>query len=274
MDVSVALRRVENLIRDTLQDVLSKSIGPDWTETCGVAPDRVQRWKERAAEELRKKGQNDPRLIYYSDFYDLRTIVRKNWDRGLSKILEDLKEVEVLLNILEDLRNPEAHRREFLPYESQLAAGIAGHLRTRIIRYYSQMETSQSYYPRFEFAQDSLGSTYSIGQGKSVQSSGTLRPGDEIHFKLVASDPLGELVEYAMYPNCVSVVSQARSSPLQWQQHGDFLFEITSEHVGRQFLFVCAVRSQREFHADSSLVLGAIDDRVDFLYEVLPPRNR
>jgi hypothetical protein len=273
MDVSVALRRAENLIRDTLHNVLSKSIGTDWSSNCGVSADRVAKWKERATEERRKKGHSDPRLIYYADFYDLRTIIRKSWQNGLAEIFEDLKEVEVLLQILEELRNPEAHRREFLPFEVELAAGILGRLRSRITRYYSQMDTSESHYPRFEFAQDSLGNAYSIGQGKSVTSQGTLRPGDEIQFKLVASDPLGEPLEYIVYPNAKSFVRAAMEQSPKWNRSGEFCFQIEKEYVGQRFIFMAAVRSSREFHADSQHILGPVDDMLSFSYEILPPRR-
>lgn len=273
MDVSVALRRAENLIRDTLHQVLSQSIGPDWTNTCGVSNDRLEKWQERQLEEQKKKGQSDPRLIYYADFYDLATVVRKSWSNGLSEIFLDLKETEVLLKILEGLRNPEAHRREFLPFEVQLASGISGRIRSQITRYYSRMETSESYYPRFEFAQDSIGNTYSIGQGKSITSQFKLRPGDQVQFKLVASDPMGEDVEYLVYPNSIQGVNAARNGELEWSGGGDFSFDIQPENVGKRFIFIAAVRSKREFRAELEHVLGKIDDKIVFEYEVLPPRQ-
>lgn len=271
MDVSVILRRVENLLRDTLQNVLSNSVGNDWVEKCGVSPDRLEKWRERSTEDLKKRGSCDPRLIYYSDFYDLKTIARKHWNNGLSEILGDLKELEALLRILEELRNPDAHRREFLSFEVQLAQGISGRIQSKIIRHYSQMETSESYYPRFEFAQDSLGSSYSIGQGKTVETKATLRPGDEIHFKLVASDPLGESLEYLIYPNAPSAIS--RRDQFSWNKSGDFSFQIQDDYVENRFIFVALVRSKREFHAEREHVMGTADDKIVFSYEVLPPRR-
>jgi len=274
MDASLALRRTENLMRDTLHQVLSQSAGLEWVNTCGVSAERLARWRERQLEEKKRKGQADPRLIYYADFYDLTTIVRRSWDKGLSNIFHDLKEVEVLLKILDELRNREAHRREFLPFEEQLAAGISGRIRSKITQYYSLMETSDSYYPRFEFAQDSVGNVYSIGEGKSVTSSVKLRPGEEVQFKLVASDPLGEVVEYLVYPNSSEGITAARSGRAQWNETGSFSFEILPEYVGERFIFIAAVRSKREFHAQKEHVIGKIDDKVNFNYEVLPPRCR
>jgi hypothetical protein len=273
MDVSVALRRVENVLRDTFQDVLSKSIGPDWVSKCGVSEDRLTKWKERAHEDEKKKKFSDPRIIYYADFYDLRTIAKKCWGNGLLEIFEDTKELDVFLCILEGLRNPEAHRREFLPFEIHLAEGIAGKLRSKVTRYYSRMQTHESYYPRFEYAQDSIGNAYSIGQGKSIASQGSLRPGDQLQFKLVANDPLGEEVEYLVYPNAGSAVAKLMAKDQNWSSTGDFSFEIVDEHVGKQFIFIAIVKSNRSYHADKHPVLGGIDDQISFVYEILPPRS-
>lgn len=273
MDVSVALRRAENLIRDTLHQVLSLSIGQEWTNTCGVSPERLKKWKERQIEDEKKKGQSDPRLIYYSDFYDLATIIEKSWDKGLSRVFLDKKETETLLKILEDFRNPEAHRREFLSFEVQLAAGISGLIRSKITQYYSTMETSDSYYPRLEFAQDNIGSTYSIGKSKHITSNRKLRPGDEIHFKLVGSDPMGDTIEYFIYPNSRNEIQAIRNGELQWNKTGDFSFEILPEYVGKEFIFVAAIRSKRDHHAEEQHVIGKIDDKITFTYEVFPPHQ-
>ena len=93
MDVSVALRRVENLLRDTFQNELAKRLGSDWIADCGVSNERIEKWKRRALEDQQKREHCDPRLIDYADFYDLKTIARKNWINGISDIFDDLSEL-------------------------------------------------------------------------------------------------------------------------------------------------------------------------------------
>ena len=51
--------------------------------------------------------------MYYADFYDLRTILKK-WAGEFSNALGDWKTIEVWLTELEKLRDPDAHRRELL----------------------------------------------------------------------------------------------------------------------------------------------------------------
>ncbi|MCX5718513.1 MAG: Swt1 family HEPN domain-containing protein [Nitrospirae bacterium] len=134
MDVTQALRDTENALRDFIASALSKSLGDDWVEKCGVPPDRIQKWKDRklVEESRQESGVVDERLIYYADFFDLKTILKKNWSGEFSEALGDWKTMEVWLNELEKLRDPDAHRRELLPHQKHLALGIAGEIRTRL----------------------------------------------------------------------------------------------------------------------------------------------
>ena len=152
MDVSQALRDAENSLRDFIAIVLSSSLGPNWVENCGVSPARIVEWNNRKTteEKTQTTGVVEERLIYYADFYDLKTILFKRWEQDFKIVFGKRKELEVWLETLEDLRNPDAHRRELLPHQKHLAIGICGEIRTRIIRYRSKMETSEDYFPRIE----------------------------------------------------------------------------------------------------------------------------
>lgn len=160
-----------------------------------------------------------------------------------------------------------------MPHEIHLAIGISGKIRSEITRHFSKMETSESYYPRIEMAQDNLGNNYSLGSGKSIETQSKLRPGDRLEFKIVGSDPQGQSVEYLVYPNSISTVNDIRTRGAQWNSHGNFSFDITEEYVGNSFWFVAATRSGRAHHAEREHLIGPIDDKVMFKYEVLPPRD-
>ena len=83
MNPASSLKKAENSVRDVVHYVLTNNIGPNWHNSCGVSPDRVSKWEEKRAEEQKRTGRSDPRLIYYSDFFDLKTIIKKSWDKGL-----------------------------------------------------------------------------------------------------------------------------------------------------------------------------------------------
>jgi hypothetical protein len=77
-DITQALRDTENSLRDFIAVVLRAKLGESWLENCGISSERLEKWKERKAEEEKRQesGVVEQRLIYYADFYDLRTILK------------------------------------------------------------------------------------------------------------------------------------------------------------------------------------------------------
>ncbi|CAG1020875.1 hypothetical protein DOJK_00626 [Patescibacteria group bacterium] len=261
MDVTQALKDTENLLRDFIAVVLQKAFGDNWLDKCGVSEERIKKWEERKTSEENRQlsGVVEERLIYYADFYDLKTILKKHWSGEFSKALGDWKTMEVLFTELEKLRDPDAHRRELLPHQKHLILGISGEIRTRLIRYRSKQETSEDYYPRIESARDSLGNIYTFGQMAFINTKMCLRIGDVVEFVVTASDPLGANLQYSLKIDC--------DFKYIWQDSNVITLTIKNNHVGRDFKVLLLVRSPREYHAN-----GFCDDSVCFAYEVLPPR--
>jgi hypothetical protein len=264
LDISESLKAAENSIRDTISFVLTKKYGADWPSHSGISEQRLAQWQEKRSAEEKQLGRTDPRIIYYSDFYDLQTLIKKNWNNGLSEVFGKQREIEVLLDILEEIRNPDTHRRELLPHQKNLAIGISGRIRTTIAEYFSRMETGESYYPRIECVQDNYGNSWTLGDQTLLVTGRRLRPGDLIECSVSATDPLGEALEFAV---------AAVSSPFtyEWKESGDFSIVLDSSHVKHALLIQIAIRSKREFHAVVDMLFGKIDDTVQFVYEVLPP---
>lgn len=206
----------------------------------------------------------DERLIYYADFYDIKTILKKHWAGVFAAALGDWKTVEVYLTELERLRDPDAHRRELLPHQKQLAAGISGEIRSRIVRFRSKRETSDDVFPRIESARDSLGNIWvpnSAFRTTDVLTGMTLRIGDQIDFLLTARDPEDAALEYSMQVGIIGPMSP-------WQASPEFSLRLTEKHIARNFTVDLQVRSNRDYHA-----YGAIDALVSFKYSVLPQRS-
>jgi len=260
MDVSQALKDTENSLRDFIAYVLREAFGDEWVDKCGVTPERVQKWNDRKAEEERRQklGAVEERLLYYADFYDLGTILGEHWHK-FSEALGDKKRFMVFPQEMRRQRDPHAHRRELLPHQKHLSLGIAGDIRTRIVRYRSKRETSEDYYPRIESARDSLGNIYALGKSVSLNTGYRLRVGDCLEFVIAATDPLGEPLEYRL--NVGGIVT------IPWQGSHSMQLTIAERHVQKRLAVVLQVRSQREYHAKTHY-----DDRVIFNYEVLPPR--
>ena len=265
IDISQALRDAENSLRDFIASELSRSLGSDWENSCGVPAERLAKWKERKEVEAQRQetGVVDERLIYYADFYDLKTILKKHWANVFSAALGDWKTLEVYLTELEKLRDPDAHRRELLPHQKQLVSGISGEIRARIVRYRSKRETSDDIFPRIESARDSLGNMWvpddTFAGGFNVFTEMTLRVGDRIDFIVTARDPEDAPLEY-----CMQFSEMPHTS---WQASNSLLLQLTPKHIRRGCGVSLFIRSSRSYHAS-----GWFDAMVEFHYDVLPPK--
>lgn len=263
MDITQAMKDTENALRDFITEVLSQQYGENWVQKCGVTDDRMKVWQQRKENEhyRHESCAVEERLIYYSDFYDLQTILAKNWQHFASAF-GDLKTFRVLLSQLEKFRDPDAHRRELMLHQKHLALGICGEIRNKIIQYRSKQETEKDYYPRIESIRDSLGNVWMpySNYGVSLFTGLRLRVGDAISFQVAAFDPLGEQLLYK--------VEVGHRLYLDWQKESEFDVILASEHVQSRLHVSIDVKSEREYHAH-----GFYDDTADFVYDLLPPKR-
>ncbi len=263
MDAHEALKEVENSLRDFIARVLEGEYGDEWIDECGVSVKRIERWKERKAAETKRQqtGAVEERLLYYADFYDLGTILRKNWSGEFSQALGGKwKTIEVFLTELEKLRDPQAHQRELLPHQKHLIIGISGEIRNRLVRYRSKMETGDDYYPRLECVRDNLGHVWVPADNDLLNTGARLRPGDTVEWVVSATDPMDDTLSYNAY-----IIGGGETG---WQENSVLNLTMTTADVARSCFVRIDIRSPREYHARDK-----IDDRVTFVYEVLPPAN-
>jgi hypothetical protein len=260
-----ALKDTENSLRDFLVMLLQDKYGNEWLKHCGASEDRVQIWQKRKDEEEKKHGAGvaDERIIYYADFYDLKTILKRNWNL-LSPALGDWKSMEVYLSEMDKYRDSMAHSRELLPYQKHIILGISGEIRSKIVQYRGKGENSENYYPRFESARDNLGNIWIPGKDTWVKSNIKVRPKDELQFIVTATDPFGEEIEYQMTAN-----SGSPSHSEKWGTKNDFKLIIKDSDVCNLFFVNLLIRSKRKYHARKTY-----DDSLYFTYTVLPPKKK
>lgn len=258
IDAEAELKILENSIRDILTFVLSEKFGSTWIEKLKISSDRVAKWKERQSyEEARLKGNVlEARLIYYSDFYDLKNIIDKHWDDGLSHVFLDKKIVMSFLEEAEKLRDPNAHRRELFEYQKHLLKGISGELRTRIMKYRGKKENPNDFFPVVEAVTDSLGNaiTNSV-YAQCVVSKTIVRVGDSVEILAFSTDPLGGEIEYSIN----------RIGERGWSMGNRATITFQKSDIGRCCDIQIKVRSKRDNHAYLDF-----DDYVQIRYVVLP----
>jgi Swt1-like HEPN len=260
LNVTDALRATENVLRDFIALTLSRKFGQQWEDQLGVTAERIQKWRERREEEAARlsTGNLETRLLYFADFPDLKTIIAKNWEL-FKDVFGEKRQFDVLLSMLEDFRNPDAHRRGLLPFQEQLVAGICGEIRTQIARYRSRLETSEDCFPRIESAFDNYGRAFPEGDLDSYQRP-TLRVGDLIQISINASDPEGRplMYRFGWIPDSLDAL---------WQTSNTVSMELQTQHIAKGFMVQACIQSDREYHAG-----GDYDDAINFYFDVLPKR--
>lgn len=257
MDATSALKDGENALRDFIEEILQEHFGAEWVDKCGVTEEGIEKWTERQQVEAKKltAGNVDPRLLYYAQFFDLKTILFKNWDL-FKPCFGDKKTMEVYLDKMDDYRNPDAHRRKLLPSQEQLLCGISGEIRNAITNHRSKKGPDTEYFPRIEYVQDSFGNVW--------QESGTckdrvLRPGDEITFVVCAWDPMDEPLEYQLQIALGrTIISWNRSNTITWR--------VQRTDIGKSQGLLVQIRSPRDYHGQTP----DCDDILRIAYTVLP----
>lgn len=259
MDVTQALKDAENSLRDFISMRLQSKFGSNWIEHCGITNDRLAEWRGRKLEESKTQASVaiEERLIYYADFYDLGTILKKHWNDLFKEVFDKQKNILPWLKELEKYRNPDAHRRELLPHQKHLVLGISGEIRSRIVRFRSSMETENDCFPRIECVRDNYGNAMTQSRMlKALTSKTRLRPGDTIDIVVTASDPEGFNLEYGFGTNRIGV---------EWSNSNTFSLRISEDDISKCLTIKILIRSNRNYHA-----YNGFDDFMHFQYSVLP----
>jgi hypothetical protein len=253
------LLKIENTLRNFICHQLKKEYSDNWEKNYGVSNERIVNWTNRLNTESKKfklNGTVENRLIYYSDFYDLLTIISKNWQKCFHPVFDNKKETEIFLKKLDDYRNVEAHRRELLSHQKLLLQGIVGELTNKIIRYKSKMEHDLDIFPRLERITDNFGNIWSDGERKSVETNVILHPGDILEFSIDATDPENMELEY-----CIQGI-------IGWEKEKNIKLKIEEKHIALRRVFAILMKSKREYHSHNER-----DGEIHFVYKILPNKE-
>jgi hypothetical protein len=244
-----------NEYENTLRTIISLVIGDNDTTNFGISSDRIKQWEEKR--EIEKKKNNgiliESRLIYFSDFYDLKPIVHKNWN-VFKEILLNKKIFEANFDQIESLRNTVSHGRNIWSFQNQLIAGITGELKSTLVKYHNKNMDADDYFIRILKLSDSLGNQWGIENldNTLLIAKGILRVNDQIEIFIEAYDPKNRVItfEFGSGQSCKS------------QDNGKFELIVTKQMIGRPSYFWVKVHTK---DSDYENIL-----RKDLLYTVLP----
>lgn len=254
IDVDKSLRDIENFLRNNTMYILKNQYGNDWKKHLGVTKERLEVWNSRMLEEgKRLKGQSiENRKIYYSDFYDLKTIIIKNWDI-FKKCFDEKKIIEHQLSQLESFRNPNAHNRDLLDYQKHLLVGYIGNIKNGIMKFRGDIEKKSTYFPEYE----SLNINGKIYKNSWAHLEEIFRDGDEIEITIYVTSPNTQKIFYKM-DNHFGKKNE------NWTEKNHFKIEIDNTKLGKNEKIIY-FKSDADYHMN-----GEWDGLVTISYTVVP----
>lgn len=220
------INEYENLIRTIILELLE-----DKPYTYKVSEDRIRKWEEKKEIEIKKnKGIcSEHRLIYYSDFYDLKTIISKNWEL-FSAIFLNKKRFDVFFEELENYRNAVMHGRTLTKSQNLILEGVLLDAKNMKTIYHNKREMKDDYFIRINNVSDNLGSKW---EGSTNSDRITLRVGDEYELLIEAIDPLDREIIYE--------IQFFDRVPKMVQKGNRFNFTITEELICRSETIIVKV---------------------------------
>ena len=231
---------------NTLRRLIFQIIGGGDDSLYKVPEERIIKWKEKR--DIESKTRNgiilENRLLYYSDFYDLRTIVHKNWDLFLP-ILKDKKRFEVFFSEVEDFRNTLAHGRSLTSNQEFLLRGIVSDLKNLITIYHNKNEMKDDFFIEILKINDSLGN---IWEANKNDPRPILRVGDDYELIVEANDPKNREIEYE--------ILHLPSFGIK-QKSNRFNFKIPNTLTGKLVSLILYVRTpESEYENESTMMLA------------------
>lgn len=231
---------------NTLRALIIHFIGATDSADYKISDDRIAKWKERREVEFKKsKGVScEARILYYSDFYDLKTIVAKSWEK-FHPVLHDKKRFEVFFDELENYRNTTAHGRNLTLSQESLLKGILLDLKNKITVYHNKNEMKEDFFIRISRVNDNLGNVWEF---PSLTPKAVLRVGDEYELFIEANDPKGRNISYKILTS---------EGFLMEQTSNRFNFTITNDLVGPSVrIYINAFTPESEYKNEAGMAIA------------------
>lgn len=231
-----------NPYENTLRKIIGILIGYCDEAAYKVTDERIAKWKEKRDIE-RKKNKGvliESRIIFYSDFYDLRTIVEKNWELFIP-ILQDKKRFLVFFKEMEQFRNTIAHGRPLILGQENLMKGIAMDLQNSLTIYNNRIKMKDDYFIEIGTIRDNLGNSWGKSIFKKNKTIPVLKVGDFYEINIEANDPKDRKIQYLIS----TIDGQFRME----QETSRFSFRIEKSFIGKStWIFVKVSTSDSDYN--------------------------
>jgi hypothetical protein len=265
-DAFDALSAAENALREVIEQTLRDAFGETWLEMSGLTTERISSCESKRDEERKRRegAIPDNRILAYSEFHDLTTIINKHWSL-FKDCFGDKKQTDTYLGRLSDFRISTMHTRPLLPFERSLVVGMSGEIRNKVAIFRSKGGGSgdPELFPRIERVTDSF------GNAKEGKSSGgvavfkpdvltTVRPGETVGLECEGWDPEGcELLWRIQIAGRPRAVAKGQTVRFRWEVQAVDIQEVTG--------LIVTLTAERSYHR-----YDAYDDVTQLQYKVRP----
>ncbi|PHS04978.1 MAG: hypothetical protein COA88_12905 [Kordia sp.] len=187
-----------NDFENTLRRLICKIMGGSDSINYKVPTNRRTSWEEkRKIQKKKNKGVLfENRIIYYSDLFDLQTIIHINWET-FSPILKDKTRFDVFFKEIGNYRNAKSHGRNLTLSQELLLEGILIDLKNLITIYHNKNEMKEDYFVEVIKINDNLGNIWDCDNLPSKNP--ILRIGDQYELIIEANDPKDREIEYEIF---------------------------------------------------------------------------
>lgn len=193
------IQEYENSLRDLICLIMKKTYSNNWIEKLGVTNNRIELWQDKLDEEKKKFRDkiSDDRILYYSDFYDLKKIITRNWVLFLP-ILKNKKRFEIFYSEIEKFRNSIAHGRVINKHDINLIDGICNDLKTQIVMFHNNNLSPDDYFIKILKVSDNYGNIWNHleRENQDIRAKTILRTGDKLIFQIDAFEPKDKQLIY------------------------------------------------------------------------------
>jgi hypothetical protein len=245
--------------------------GSNWMDTV-VKPEQREKWRNTREQEAKQRaghvlgGVSDLSYAYLGELVELIK-AKGHWKDYFEKVLGPREQAFALLDLLQMLRRPVDHARPLLPFEEDLASGIAGLIRNRVTIYLSMRDPEGDYYPRVVRIEDSLGNSFTYTPEVDfsgpvfIRTPTTLRVGETVVFRCEGNDPQGRTLTWGV----------ADSTSQETGDRVDLRWEVQPLDTGPKKSVSVIMTHNGIYHRNPKPGWPATDANIIFIYRVVPP---
>lgn len=220
------IKSYENTLKHIIIDVLGASDQADYN----ISDDVKEKWFEKRSFESQKNDGflTEKRILFYADFFDLKTIISKNWDE-FEPVLKNKERFLVFFNEVNQYQNLMNLGKALTKSQEEMLSGILADLKNNYSIFTNKKNQRNKHFVVINSISDNIGTTWEPQQHKTTTKP-VLTVGDSYELLIDANDPKDRDIEYELYHF---------AGKLRIKQNSNrFNFKITEDLIGLTTILV------------------------------------